>query len=162
MKILRLIVVSFYNLLFTSADPNLFGSQKRQQAYQEQADKFYNKAEEAESENPFESAAAKSAMTKATKSAQQMSKKFLNTMGANQTAESKLSAMGQTQSALASAAGNIAAGAEQTAAQKAAQYNQMGASAEQKGIAEKGSGWDSFMDIMNTAGGLATGVGSVI
>jgi len=64
------------------------------------------------SENPFESAAAKSAMAKASRTSRQMQTRLLNTMGTQASPEALVAAQGSLNEGIGGAAGEIAAGAE--------------------------------------------------
>jgi hypothetical protein len=174
MKILQLLLHSIINVLFASFSPNLFGSRKRRKAYESMQGDMLDEAEDTQAEidnlksvNPFESAAAKSAMKTASRNAKQMSKRYANMMGGGATPEAMVAAQGASQEAVGSAAGQIAAGAESTKASQVAnlqnmrqsqlgQANQLGSSA----AAEIGTGWSSFFnEALPAMSGLMSGAG---
>ena len=118
-------------------------------------------------ENPFESAGAKSAMVQSARNAKQVQQRYANMMGGNASAESLVSAQAATQEAVAGTAGDIAVGAEANKAAQLAQLrgekqNQMNQAmaTKQGSISEIGSGWDSFMGVLDTVGGVLEGVGA--
>ena len=175
MKTLLFILSSIVNLFFSSADPNLFGSRKRRKEKASLANEYKNAAADTQleidalkTENPFESASAKSAMVTASRNAKQIQSRYANMLGGNNNPEALVAAQGATQAAVAGTAGNIAVGSEALKAQqiaqlkgeKSAQLNQYGAT-KQSSIDERGSGWTSFMGTLDTLGGLAEGVGSL-
>lgn len=173
MKIINLILHSLVNALFTSADANLFGSRKRIKEKKKlagemksQADQTQSEIDLLKSENPFESAGAKSAMATSARSAKQMAERYANMMGANSSPEAMVAAQGATQGAVSGAAGNIAAGAEANKSNQIAQLrgernSQLDQSYQMKqnSIDEVGSGWTSFFDSMSAVGNIASGVG---
>ena len=175
MKIIQFILTSIVNVLFTSADPNLFGSRKRRKAKSRLANEFKGMAAETQSEidilksvNPFESAAAKSAMATSARQAKQISTRYANMMGGQASPEALVAAQGATQEAVAGTAGQIAVGAEankeaklaRLRGEKAAQLGQY-AGTKQSSIDERGSGWTAFMGTLDTIGGLAEAGGSL-
>lgn len=182
MKILKNILNSVVNVFFTSADPNLFGIggfvgdildggegkrdsaskklSKRQQGY---ADETQLDIDTARSRNPFESAAAKSALATASRRAKQIQKRYANQMGGRASAESMVASQGATQSAIAGATGAIATGAEAQKANEIARlrsekagYRGQSASTEQGRIDNIGSGWKHFFT------NVLPGVGSAL
>lgn len=176
MKLLHFIFRVFINTYLTSADPNLFGSKKRREAKSGIADQYLamskdtgDKISELQSENPFEGAAAKAAMAKASIGAKQMQTRMLNTMGAGATPEAIIATQGATNQALGSAAGQIAAGAETNKANQIANLErlktqQMGMYGEQTNAAEaeRGSGWNTLFQGIGALGNVASGIGGVI
>lgn len=166
MKALLFLSRLMISVFFSSADPNLFGSRKRRKEKAALANKMFGYAEETQNEidalktqNPFETAAAKSAMTQARRNSQQLQQRFTNMLGANATPEAIVAAQGQTQQAVGATAGDIAVGAE---AQKQAQIdslrgmkaNQLGQAAgmQASSINERGSGWKDFFGSLNAIG----------
>lgn len=159
--------------VYGSADPNLFGSQKRRKEkaglaaeFQTMADNTQNEIDQLKAQNPFESAGAKLAMKKASLGARQMQTRALNTMGANASPEAIIAAQGASSEALGAAAGEIAAGAEanknnQLNALRNLQQNQLGtyAGIKSDSINERGSGWSDFFNSLGSVGSLASGVG---
>lgn len=172
MKIFQFILISIFNVLFTSADPNLFGSRKRRKEKAKLAKEFKARAADAQSEidllqtqNPFESAAAKSAMAQSGRKARQVQQRFANMAGGQASPEALVSAQGATQDVVAGVAGDIAVGAE--AMKKAeigqlrgikegrlAQYSGM----QQAAINEIGTGWKDFFTQASIKGALGGGV----
>ncbi|MCK5614716.1 hypothetical protein KAR91_73320 [Candidatus Pacearchaeota archaeon] len=173
MKLLHLIFRVFTSVFSFSADPNLFGAVKRRKGKEGIAGEFKAMAAGTQAEldvlktqNPFESAAAKSAMTKASRGAKQMETRMFNTMGAGATPEALIAAQGATSEALGSTAGTIATGAEALKLQKETQlrglkesqmgmYGNIALSAEE----ERGSGWNTLFQGISSLGQLASGVG---
>lgn len=173
MKPLRFILRILVNTYFSSATPNLFGATNRRKAKQNIANEYKAMAtgtqeqiDQIKAENPFESAGAKAAMTKASLGARQMQTRMFNTMGTGATPEAIIAAQGAINEALGSAAGQIAAGAE---ANKTNQINglnslktqQMGMYGNMSNAAEneRGSGWDSLFKGIQAVGSLASGAG---
>lgn len=179
MKLLNLIIRVITTTYFSSADPNLFGSIARRKAKQSIADEYkamatgsQDQIDQINSENPFESAGAKAAMARASQGAKAMETRMLNTMGAGASPEAIVSAQGATNEALGNAAGNIAAGAEATRANRVDNLNrlktqQMGMYGQQTGAAEDERGsWvtplGQFMSILGTgAGALGQGMSAL-
>lgn len=176
MKILQFILVSLVNVLFTSADPNLFGSRKRRKEKKRLANEFKGMAAETQKEidelktqNPFESAAAKSAMAESGRRAKQIQKRYMNMLGGGATPESIIAAQGATQEAIAGTAGDIAVGSESLKQQqiarlkgeKAAQMGQYGGTMK-SAIEERGSGWTGFFSSLESLGNVAESVGGVV
>lgn len=174
MNILRYLLSVISNTFSPSSSPNLFGSRKRRKEKDKLSEKIEGFAEgidddisEAQSKNPFESAGAKLAMTKASQNASQMHNRLLNTMGANASPEAMLAAQGSLNQATGSAAGQIAAGSEANKAQEIARlrglqagFRQQSAGVKQSSIDERGSGWKDFftaVEQIGTAVGNATG-----
>lgn len=177
MKILQFILDSIVSILFTSADPNLFGSRKRRKEKAKLAKEFKGFATEAQRDidvlkatNPFESAAAKSAMATSARKAKQMQQRYANILGGQATPESLIAAQGATQEAIGATAGDIATGAEALRAGEVAQlrsekagyrgqYGQM----KKSSIEERGSGWrDFFQTVLPAVGGMMEGGGSAM
>lgn len=111
LSLLKSIAIS----LLSSATPNFFGA-RRSRELEKSFQKDWNATQEnidvLGSMNPFQSAAAKSAMAKASQNANQMKNRMLNSMGAGASPESVIAASGETNQALGAAAGQIATGAE--------------------------------------------------
>lgn len=175
MKILNLILRSVIYTLFSSATPNLFGSRKRRKEKEKLSQELKGYADETQSEidvlksqNPFESAAAKSAMAESSRKSKQMAQRFSNTMGANATPESIIAGQQATQEAVAGTAGDIAVGSE---ALKQSQLNQLqnlkagqlgqAAGVQQSAIDERGSGWNTLFQGLEAVGGIMEGVGAI-
>nr|WP_319265285.1 hypothetical protein [uncultured Draconibacterium sp.] len=162
--------------VFGSADPNLFGSRKRRKEKSGLAGEFKTMANDTQNEidtlkasNPFDSAAAKSAMKRATRNARQYQTRALNTMGANASAEAVVASQQATAEGIGAAAGSIASGAEankinQVNSLRGLQQNQLGTYGAMKGdsINERGSGWKDFFSSLDSVGNLASGVGDLI
>lgn len=173
MKLLLLIFRVLVNTYLSSADPNLFGSGARRKGKQNIANEYkamatgtQSEIDQIKSENPFESAGAKAAMTRASMGAKQMQTRMFNTMGTGATAEAIVGAQGSASQALGGAAGAIAAGAEANKNnkinnlrndknQQMGMYGNMSASAE----SERGSGWSTLFEGINALGSLASGGG---
>ena len=158
MKIFNHLLHFFINTFFSSATPNLFGSRRRRKEKESLAGSFKNYAAQTQEEierlkiqNPFEGAAAKSAMATSSRKARQTQQRFANVMGGNINPESMVAAQQATQEAVAGTAGDIAVGAE---AQKQAGLSQLrgekagymgqAAQAQQAAINERGAGWRDF------------------
>ena len=173
MKLLLLVFRVLVNTYFSSADPNLFGSMNRRKAknnianeYKAMATGTQKEIDLLKSENPFESAGAKAAMTRASMGARQMQNRMFNTMGTGATAEAIVGAQGSASQALGNATGQIAAGAEankinQISNLRGDKTQQMGMYGNQSNEAtdEIGSGWKSAFDAIESVGKLASGVG---
>lgn len=156
-----------------SADPNLFGSIKRRKEKAELADTFTGRAADVEGDikqvqavNPFESAAAKSAMKRASRGAKAMQTRTLNVLGAGASPEALIAAQGATGEALGSAAGQIATGAEAMKGREVSElrrlkagYEGQAAGIKQSSIEERGSGWRDAFSLLDTVAG---GVGGAI
>lgn len=159
--------------MFTSADPNLFGSRKRRKAKEKLADQVREQAVETEADiqelqtrDPFQSAAAKSALKTASQQAKQQQQRALNVLGTGASPEAIVAATGKAQAGIGEAAGEIATGAEAT---KAAQLQQLEArkagqqtqatQIQQSAVDEIGSGWrDFYATFFNPlAGGIKGG-----
>lgn len=177
MDLLKLIFTACINILFTSADPYLFGSRKRRKEKDKLSKEFKEMAADTQSEidaakvkNPFESAAAKSAMTKAARNSRQLATRYANMMGGNANPEAIIAAQGATQQSVADTAGNIAVGAEanknaELARLRAEKASQLGQSAamKQSSIDEIGSGWKAFFDdALPALGGLTEAGGNIL
>lgn len=171
------LLLSIFNVLRSaysfSADPNLFGSRNRRKGKAAIASEFKAMAGDTQQEidilktqNPFESAGAKSAMAKTSRNVKQMQTRMFNTMGAGATPEAIIAAQGTATEAIGGAAGEIAVGAE---AQKTAELarlsgEKMGEMQTYAGIKksaeeERGSGWNTLFQGIDSLAGLATGVG---
>jgi hypothetical protein len=127
------------------------------------ADQTRNDIDTLKTQNPFETAAAKQAMVKASQNAQQFYNRGMNIMGANASPEAMVAAQGEASDAVAGAAGNIAVGAEanrndQLNRLKSLQLQEMGTAAEIK-IGAINSEWDNFFKGLDTAGKLASAGG---
>ena len=174
MRLFLLILKVLVNTYFSSADPNLFGSVKRRKGKMNIANEFKGLATDTQgeinqikAENPFESAAAKAAMAKASLGARQMQTRMLNAMGSGgATPEAEVAMQGATNQALGSAAGEIAVGAETNKnnridnlqslkTHQMGMYGNTAASAEN----ERGSGWSTLFQGIQALGSLTSGVG---
>lgn len=127
------------------------------------ADQSQNEIEALKAQNPFETAAAKSAMAKASLGAQNYYSRAMNTMGANASPEAQIAAQGQAGQTLGSAAGEIAVGSEanktaQINALKTLQQNQMATAAGIKTQAID-QAWQNMFNAVDTAGGVMSGAG---
>lgn len=127
------------------------------------ADQSKNEIEALKAQNPFETAAAKSAMVKASLGAQNYYSRAMNTMGANASPEAQIAAQGQAGQTLGSAAGEIAVGSEanktaQINALKTLQQNQMATAAGIKTQAID-QAWQNMFKAVDTAGGVMSGAG---
>jgi hypothetical protein len=176
MKLISLIFNVIKCVYLSSADPNLFGSVKRRKGKASIAGEFKSMAgdtqaeiEAIKSKDPFQSAAAKGAMTRTARGAKQMQTRMLNVMGAGATPEALVASQGAVGEALGGAAGQIAVGAEAQKAQELARLRsekmgQMGTYAGIKTSAEeeRGSGWRDLFQGIDALGGLATGIGTGI
>lgn len=167
-------VIAIVNVFFSSADPNLFGSRKRRKKLEAEARKakryaqeYDTKIEQVEAQNPFESAAAKSAMKSATLKTKQIQNRYLNQLGGSASPEAVIASQGQTQSALGDAMGNIATGAEAMKKQELSQLENRKAGMLGQSLAlgqaaanEIGSGWRDFYGTMINplAGGIKGGI----
>lgn len=161
--------------VYGSSDVNLFGSVKRRKAKSALAGEFKNAAadtsmeiEEMKTANPFESAAAKSAMAKSSRNAKIMKNRMANMMGAGATPEAIIAGQGAATAAEAAAMGEIATGAEANQAAQIAQlrgikegqmqtYGGIKKSAEE----ERGSGWNTLFQGIDALAGVAEGLGSM-
>lgn len=152
---MRTIIAVIKSVFLMSADRNFFGSRrskKLEEAFQNDWKSTQNDIESLTTMNPFQSAAAKSAMAKASTNAKMMQNKVLNTMGmAGATPEAIIAAEGQAQQAVGDAAGQIAVGAE---ANKNAQLNAL------KGLKNQQMGMES-QQIQNTAAAQAMGIEAI-
>ena len=127
------------------------------------ADQSKNEIEALKAQNPFETAAAKSAMAKASLGAQNYYSRAMNTMGANASPEAQIAAQGQAGQTLGSAAGEIAVGSEanktaQINALKTLQQNQMATAAGIKTQAID-QAWQNMFNAVDTSGGVMSGAG---
>jgi hypothetical protein len=173
MKLLLSIFNVLRNAYSFSADPNLFGSKDRRVGKAAIADEFKTMAGDTQqdidilkSQNPFESAGAKSAMAKTSRNVKQMQNRMFNTMGAGATPEAIIAAQGTATEAIGGAAGEIAVGAEAQKAHDLARLRgekmgEMGTYAGIKASAEdeRGSGWNTLFQGISSLGSLATGFG---
>ncbi len=172
MKLIVMIYDVIRNAYSFSADPNLFGAKHREiekkrigQEFKEMAGDTQAEIEALKTRDPFQSAGAKSAMTRTARNVKQMQTRMFNVMGAGATPEAMIAAQGQAGQAIGGAAGQIAVGAE---AQKAAELarlrgekmGQMGqyAGIKTSAIEEKGSGWSTLFEGISALGDLASGV----
>ena len=163
------VIISVYG----SADPNLFGSNKRRKEKAGLADEFKSLSDNTQNEidalqasNPFDSAGAKSAMKKATRTARQYQTRAANMMGGNASAEAIVASQQAATEGIGAAAGGIATGAEanknnQVNALRGLQQNQMGSygAIKTSSIDERGSGWKDFFSSLESVGQLASGIG---
>ena len=127
------------------------------------ADQSKNEIEALKAQNPFETAAAKSAMAKASLGAQNYYSRAMNTMGANASPEAQIAAQGQAGQTLGSAAGEIAVGSEanktaQINALKTLQQNQLATAAGIKTQAID-QAWQNMFKAVDTAGGVMSAQG---
>lgn len=137
----------------------MFGSNKKYKIASEfdaLVDQNQNDIDQLKTQNPFETAASKAAMLKASQNAQQFYNRSMNTMGANASPEAMVAAQGQASDATAAAAGAIAVGAEanrnqQVNALNALKQQAMGTSANIK-INAIDQGWDNFFKGLNFVG----------
>jgi len=169
MKIIRILFAAIINAYMPSADPNLFGSKKLDKVAgmaRGRADETQNEINKLESENPFESAGAKAAMAKASRTARQMSTRLLNTMGGNASPEALIAAQGNLNEGIGGAAGEIAAGAEQnktrqTMMLRGLKEQQMGEYGQMKNqaVQTKLQGWNTLFDGISN---ITKAVGGVI
>lgn len=144
MKILKLIQSVAKAAFISSASPDFFGarrSRKLEDAFQKDWKATQDSIDSLNTMNPFQGAAAKSAMTKASQNAKEMQNKILNTMGAAASPEAIIASAGEVNKGVGAAAGEIAAGAE---ANKNAQLNAL------KGLKTQQMGMHS-QQITNTA-----------
>jgi hypothetical protein len=176
MKIFNHFLSVITSVFLSSATPNLFGSQKRKKAKAELAGTFKEAAGETQKEiealkvqNPFETAAAKSAMTEASRRAKQTQQRFANVLGGNINPEAVIAAQQASQEAVAGTAGDIATGAEANKAAQLAQLRgekagqlQQSAGIQMESIAEQGQGWKDFFSSLDSIGNLATSASGVL
>ena len=172
MKILKYL----FNAFFTSPTPNLFGSQKRRKekaelagTHKKWADETTSEIERMKAQNPFETAAAKSAMAESKRRAKQTQQKFANIMGGQVNPEAMVAAQQATQEAVAGTAGDIAVGAEANKAAEIARLRGIregqrasGTGLQMASIEERGQGWKDFFSAMESVGKLAEGVGGAV
>ena len=171
MKLLRFVFTIIYQVFFTSADPNLFGSRKRRKEKEKLSKEARGYAAETQGEiealqaqNPFESAAAKSAMAQSARRSKQMATRYANMMGAGATPEAMIASQQAVTEGAGATAGQIAVGAE---AQKQAQLNalrqqKMAQQSQAIGLAksaaeERGSGWNTLFQGMSAFGSMLSG-----
>lgn len=152
----------------------MFGSRKRRKEKNALAGKFNAMATDTgkeidslKAQNPFESASAKAAMTRASQGAKQMGTRILNTMGANASPEALIASQGAMNQATGAAAGAIASGAEsnqnsQLNALYGKQAGELGqyAQARTSAIDERGSGWKDTFSAMETLSKVASSLGA--
>jgi hypothetical protein len=176
MKLLQLITRVLITAYFSSADPNLFGSQARRKGkeaianqYKDMASGTQDQIDQVNAENPFESAGAKAAMARASQGAQAMQTRVLNTMGAGASPEAIVGEQGATNQEIGSAAGNIAAGAEANKVNRIdslgrLKTQQMGmyGSEQDSAEAQRGSGWNTLFQGIDSLGKVASGGGQFI
>jgi len=173
MKIVKILAEAIRVAYSPSITPNMFGSKKRKSQKEDISNDFKGYADDTQQEinkteslNPFESAAAKSAMAKASRNARQMQTRNLNALGAGASPEALLASQENVNQAMGSAAGSIAAGADNT---RNAQLNslrnlqagQRGTAAQYENAAadEIGKGWNTLFQTIGAIGGVASGVG---
>lgn len=176
MKFIKIIFAAFINAYMPSADPNLFGSNDRREGYDKLAEEYKVEANKTQaeidalkSENPFESAAAKSAMTKAKQTSTQMYNRLGNMMGGNASSEALVAAQGNLNQGIGSAAGQIATGAEanknnqlNVLAERKRQFMSSYGSARSGAQEQKGSGAEQLFDQFDSisSAGPQIGIGS--
>jgi len=176
MRLFQFIFNVLRSVFFTSATPDFFGSHHRIDKLQELSDDTEARAEKMDAEiaaervrNPFESAAAKSAMAESSRKAKQIQQRYANMLGANNNPEALIAAQSATQEAIGSTAGDIATGAE---AQKQNNINAIerrklltyGQSDQQQqaSINQIGSGWKDFMGTLTSLGSSFGNVGTAV
>jgi len=174
MRLLQFFIQALVNSYSFSANPNLFGSKNRMKSMNKVAEGFNTQAGETQSEidalqsqNPFETAAAKAAMAKASRTSKQMLTRNLNVMGANATPEALIASQGALNEGVGAAAGEIASGAEanqknEVANLRGLKANQLGASGQARmGAAQQyGSGWSTLFQGIDSLGNILSGVGA--
>jgi hypothetical protein len=134
MRFIRFFIHSLVNLYSFSANPNLFGSKKLENIAglaRTRAEGTQSQIDSLQSQNSFETAAAKAAMARASQTSKQMMNRNLNVMGGNASPEALIAAQGAVNEGLGAAAGQIAVGAE--ANQKAEIANLQGLKENQMG-----------------------------
>jgi len=168
---MNLFIESIITVFFSSCDPYLFGSRKRRKEkaklskeLSSQASGIQSEIEALESQNPFESAASKSAMAQSSRNAKQIQQRYANMLGGNVNPEALIAAQQATQQAVSGTAGDIATGAEALKQNQIAQLRneKMGLlgqsmAMKQSSIDEIGSGWKSFMQVLPVLSGAVTG-----
>lgn len=150
----------------------MYGSQKRIKQTSALANEFKTAANDTQREidmlksaNPFESAAAKSAMTTASQNSKQFYNRAMNQLGANASPEAIVAAQGAATAGQSGAAGSIAVGAEanklnEINALRGLKENQMknyGAT-KQSSINQIGTGWKDFFSSLDSIANLAQSV----
>ena len=130
------------------------------------ADQSRQEIDSLKSQNPFETAAAKSAMAKASQGAQGYYSRAMNSMGGNASPEAQIAAQGVAGQTIGNAAGQIAVGAEanktnQLNALKSLQQQQMSTSAGIKTQAIDAV-WDNMFRTVDAAGSAMSGAGQVV
>lgn len=147
----------------------MYGSQKRIKQTGALAKEFKTAADQTQREmdllkstNPFESAAAKSAMATASQNSKQFYNKAMNQLGANASPEAIVAAQGAATAGQSGAAGSIAVGAEanklnEINALRGLKEGQMGqyAGIKQNSINQIGSGWKDFFSSLDSIANLA-------
>lgn len=150
----------------------MYGSQKRIKQTSALANEFKTAANETQREidmlksaNPFESAAAKSAMATASQNSKQFYNKAMNQLGANASPEAIVAAQGAATAGQSGAAGSIAVGAEanklnEINALRGLKENQMNTygATKQSSINQIGTGWKDFFSSLESIGKLASAV----
>ena len=150
----------------------MYGSQKRIKQTSALANEFKTAANDTQREidmlksaNPFESAAAKSAMATASQNSKQFYNRAMNQLGANASPEAIVAAQGAATAGQSGAAGSIAVGAEanklnEINALRGLKENQMknyGAT-KQSSINQIGTGWKDFFSSLDSIANLAQSV----
>lgn len=150
----------------------MYGSQKRIKQTSALAKEFKTAANDTQREidmlksaNPFESAAAKSAMTTASQNSKQFYNRAMNQLGANASPEAIVAAQGAATAGQSGAAGSIAVGAEanklnEINALRGLKENQMNTygATKQSSINQIGTGWKDFFSSLDSIGDLASAV----
>jgi hypothetical protein len=187
MKLINHFLLTVIDYFLTSATPNLFGSQRRRKEKGAEAASYRNVIREGQaktqaeldkeiaqtvSTNPFEGAAAKSAMATASRKAKQAQKRFGNIMGGTTNPEAIIAAQQATQEAVSGTAGDIAVGADAQKQSKLdalrrekrasragyAAQEAIGTQMKEAAINERGAGWRDFFSIFGKSlGGGAQG-----
>lgn len=131
--------------------------------YEAMAEQTKNEINAIKSQNPFDTAASKSAMTEIAKNARQFYNRNMNTMGAGATPEAMVAAQGASQAAVASGAGQIAASAEaqrnqQVDSLRSLQQRQSELAGSARIDATK-TAWSNFFNSIGASGQIAQGIG---
>lgn len=171
MRLITFFIQALVNLYSFSANPNLFGSKKIDKVAglaRTRAEGTQTDMESLQSMNPFETAAAKSAMAKASRTSKQMQNRMFNMMGDNASPEAVIAAQGTVNEGLGATAGAIAAGAEANKDRQIMQLRglkeqQMGEYGQQKNQAVNTNlkGWSTVFQGIDAAGGILEGIGGV-
>ena len=162
--------------VFFTASPEFFGSLDRIRKLHDLSEKTEARAGEVDAEiaaerikNPFESAAAKSAMAQSVRKSRQIQQRYANMLGAGTNPEALVAAQGATQDAIAGTAGDIATGAEalksaniNTLQNRKMAYQNQAAQQEQASINEIGSGWKDFFTMTSQIGSTVGNLSKVI